>query len=822
MGLLLFVEGDVRPVDADVLAPMLEGHPDSVIAEVAELAAGAPDEVLLEDELALRVPALLELAASNVWGDLVAQESPIASITAPTMGGEFPSYTMVEVPAAAQSEVPELISEDGVTRSYSSFLTSGSTGTALLERANLVLHDLAVNNYRTDLDGPDRGNRVASAVKQFTTLLSAARYFSVAELSPTKRHLRLAPGRLPDLIEQAVMDVARSVELHERLDVKKLSLIAEHAGIAAGSIPKTHINDLSGVYAGAAGRLAAELEGPLSGISTGVREGKGWWVEGERLRSATSLTEADLNKGGAALHMVVPELPISLQPPPPPVPPGLYPPQTISSPIILCLSDFHMGQLTRLDNADDVHPALDSAFLQVLSDWAGRVEMHRLNFGYYQPAYLVLHGDILDFWSADMRPVAGGGNRFEPDVKNDNGKPAMNPGAAAQRMGRIIAAHQAFFDAVTAWVSSNLLNFVIYVCGNHDDHLVRYGLGEALANTLHPDRGVFAAQDLFFPHLKTLIEHGHREDKFNVTGLSGPLASLGEMIVALLINPVERGGANFLLQLHAAYPGANIIQNSGIEQDQLDNLDQIYTHFRTSFEVSPRHYNAYLGSIDNLDNGGLEDAVADVGGRELVRANRIAADDADVADLDSDIEKLKSMWLSSDFQGLREHAGALLARFLSPNLQTHLVDTIFASDQAKKLGFDPQRGLNGGTGAKIHVVGHTHRPSQTTPTLGSGLVPAQHVNTGTGQDTWLARDRGWRDPFDLGRTVFAVENSGDSLRPVPRSQYCILTALGAPPARLVRVEGGPFRSLQAFDPINVPNVPIRGTLAAGAVNFVRV
>ena len=351
---------------------------------------------------------------------------------------------------------------------------------------------------------------------------------------------------------------------------------------------------------------------------------------------------------------------------------------------------------------------------------------------------------------------------------------------------------------------------MVYVCGNHDDYLVRFSLGESLASRLHPSRAVFAAETAYFPALRTLVEHGHRVDDFNRFDpkSSGAAAgSPGELIVNMLHNPVERGGPS------AYAPPVGLGGAFGRLQDA-------YDHFATCRAVHPRTYDAWLGCIDNLTNGALMDVVADRAGRALVEAAPDAADTADVSDLDEDIAGINNLWLRGDFQGWHVRlAGPALNAIVPPELGGLLVAAVYDVGP-ERLGFDPAKGLGGRSSMKVHLVGHTHDPSTTIPPLTGKVVPAQHVNTGTGQDTWHPEDRLGLDELDRGPMALAVQYSQDTLSPVGRSHYALVYTATDPLDGQIRihVEGGKYRSLQAGSPVNAVTHGIQGGLAPQGTN----
>ena len=247
-------------------------------------------------------------------------------------------------------------------------------------------------------------------------------------------------------------------------------------------------------------------------------------------------------------------------------------------------------------------------------------------------------------------------------------------------------------------------------------------------------------------------------------------------------------------------------------------LFRSYAHFAACRAVAPAIYDAWAACADNLTNGSLLDVVADCCGRDLVRAAPQAADNADVSDLDQDILDLFELWLESDFQDwIIRRIAPSAQRALPPEWGAGLMEA-FHDVGPGALGFNPARGLDGRKALKVHLVGHTHEPATTTPPLAGKLVPAQHVNTGTGQDTWLPDDTFGVDHADRGN--FSVEWSRDSLTPVPRSQYAIVTLAPDPADGRMRlhVEGGKYRSLQAGNPRNVKTTAIYGGLSPAGAN----
>jgi len=215
-----------------------------------------------------------------------------------------------------------------------------------------------------------------------------------------------------------------------------LKLFCQAASFSVQEPPKITLEDLAPYYGEIDGRLEEseaarrELAGKLvRGAATG------WWLEGERLIDLSPIGTADW-QSGAGQHLVIPPLPHTSTPPPP----IGSTPTVFRSPIVLSLSDFHCGQGEASDNADDVSLNLDRAYITVITAWGGRVAAHRYTYGFYQPAYLILNGDHLDFWSADMIPETGGGasnpnDRYRTDVQNVNGRPGCAPSRPGNSQG---------------------------------------------------------------------------------------------------------------------------------------------------------------------------------------------------------------------------------------------------------------------------------------------------------------------------------------------------------------------------------------------------
>jgi UDP-2,3-diacylglucosamine pyrophosphatase LpxH len=451
--------------------------------------------------------------------------------------------------------------------------------------------------------------------------------------------------------------------------------------------------------------------------------------------------------------------------------------------------------------------------VQTLDAWDARVRAYREAHP-SSPAYLVLNGDILDFWSADVVP--GASPASDLIVRTVGGVPRayLPKPAVSARMDRILAAHPAVFDRVRSWVTAQGLNFLVYVCGNHDDHLVRYQLGGALVQRLGGPRGVFAAKSAYFPQLKLLIEHGHRSDDHNRTDPSFDhgIGCLGELIVALLINPTERGGVAPLLSL-ADDTGApvDVAAAHGLK-DTADALRAEYGKLQAGRSAAPKLYDRVLREIDNIENGGAEDILIDY-------AMRHSAASADaMRDVGGAIEEIQKIWTRDEFQTLAIRVGGRFGAWFPPYARAHVVDESFAADHPADLGFDPAHGLHGQRSMKVHVVGHTHRPALTTPPLAGDDVPAQHVNTGTGQNMWRLHDRCFG--IDL-LSDHGLTQPQDHITPVSADQYCLiyLALAGEEPGKRLKihVEGGSYRMPQSYSPLNAGQ-PIAGGLTPQGTN----
>jgi hypothetical protein len=826
MSVTVVEAGKRRTLRPEDLEAMLALHPERIAVE-ARAAFTGQELTVRAGEVPRALMAALQEAARRVVPAALSEEAPAetrgvdpeVSLIAETT--DLPVYQFIPPPAGLTAADPAELAAAGATRTCSAYREAPLS---LMKRGNRALAALARLRYRVP-EGEARTEQMDAMARLLTTVAAAARSFPMMTVRPVQRYLALVPGELPGVVSQTLDGFVRSIRPLEALNVPLFNRVGQCLGH-----PKRTPQDaptLEGVTAFYTGiqeklwPLAQEMPGVRDRLLAG--EDVGWWLEGESLSRPVAPHAGDLSKG-AGQHLIVPGLgPRHVAPPPFPT---LLPPAG-GAPIVLTVSDLHLGQ-GAWDNADEGYTELEGALVAMLDAWSERVRQHRAIYG-IQPAYFVLNGDVLDFWSADLQELAGGGDRFQLDVENDNGTPRLTPAVSSGRMRRILAAHADFFRRITRWVDEDRLNFVVYVCGNHDDHLVRFGLGGALARELHPTRGAFAAQSLHFPDLCTIIEHGHRTDVFNAWQGAGTdvgmYGSLGEILVATMINPAERGGAGALTMMEATFNP--FLDAQGIDTDFLDDLGKIYGHFRRCYQVDPSVYEGCMGCIDNIDSGGLEEAVADYTGRELVERNRTRADDADVADLDDDLLDLKNIWVKSDLQDLaKRFLAPSLSHLLPPSTQAWLVDKVFAGDHARKLGFVPDLGLFGDPTRRIHLVGHTHKPEATSPPIDGRQVWAQHVNTGTGQDTWTPVDDNKRDNLDLepllpgGPLWGAVEESEDELKPVAKSNYCILQVmpvLAQPIVWRMAIEAGEFRTAQTHRPEDTPRA-VRGGLMAKGTN----
>ena len=703
-----FVEekGTQREVTLDDVYTQLEGHPKQVLATVYAIITQGPDQFIPSDQLGNYLIKILMHATLKTWRPSIETTNEtllheLSASAAMAAAGGKPRYRFLDVPEVAVSPQPKELFRVEPTRVYSSYLTTAqATDPAdLKSRANTALDYLYEVGYLLPLDPKEsqlRREQVGAAVRNINLILEAAACYPMAQIEPQVTIAPLFPGGVPTAVAFAVENFQNALELTDALDFDRVGRLMAVTGVASENVllSDLEITDLSEVVLNIDERLQAfgdELKQVADRLKTDLPTD--WWLEGARLKSAAPLRGEDLRGATAkvAEHLVVP---------------GLAPPPNIygeildnQMPIVLALSDLHIGQGESVDNADEIYQQLDHAFIQALNNWSAKVTQYRHEKG-QQPAYLVLHGDILDFWSADMTPDPNtlGGWRVSAAIDPTSGDAHILPQQATDRMKRILAAHKPFFGRITSWVNESNFNFVIYVCGNHDDYLNRFALGDKLAKKLHPTRGAFAAKSAYFPQLRAVYEHGHRGDTYNAYNPSGTHlqtlgGSLGELIVMMMVNPTERGGPNFINQL-GSIPGTNVFQHHGLNLDQMSDLQKTYDHFFSSRQVQPEVYEAFMGSIDNLDNGGMEDVVADCAGRELVRANPTGADQANVADLDVDIESLKGVWLSSDFQTfLKRWIARPLSHAIPPTVQSWLINRAFAANHAKRLGFKSADGI---------------------------------------------------------------------------------------------------------------------------------
>ncbi|HYE27314.1 MAG TPA: hypothetical protein VEA61_03645 [Allosphingosinicella sp.] len=761
------------------------------------------------------LPPLVQTGVNQVSAAQFAADAQAGDPEIRIVPQEIPLYQLCDAPQSLTVEQPAEIPGEGAAQRFSAYGTTPASN-GLRIRANRFLLDLALSGYRLDIpeDADARREALPALAVRLTELLDAARFFPFVQINGQPDFEIVAPGDVPMLITGFIGRYVDKLNWDDVVDFERLHSLSVALGQVAIPTPQLPLEDLDICYTSILSRLR-QLSPGLPAFKVALRTGRPamWWMEGSRLRDPAPLDPAMLKRPAprSGEHVVI-------------IPTGLTdggPPESSVNraflfPILLILSDLHIGQGKR-DNTEELYEGLEGAMVELLDAWEARVTAHRRTYG-SQCAYLVLNGDILDMWAADAEIGPDGGLR--PDQAGlASGAPLLSEQALARRMDRILDAHPLFFGRIRDWAVKNHANFVIYVCGNHDDHLKIGGLGAKLAAKLGGSKAVFASEDVYFPQLRCFIEHGHRKDGFN-SSLAGSGRTLGELLVSILINPVERGHWSVVNQLDALSPVPRFLERLGLSNDTARRFRSAYQHLVTSREVDPPMYRAIMGQIDNLDNAGLEDAVADFGGRELIRVNRIAADDADVCDLDRDIAALKGLWLRSEFQSFAIRLSGRVAAAIPPRVQTWLVNEVFATNQAEKLGFQSGRGLRGDPMRKIHIVGHTHQPDLTTPKLTGEEVSAQHVNTGTGQDCWTAHDSWQSDDMDLGPGPLAVEWSRDRLTAVPRSRYCLVTPVLVAQGPRLKVEAGRYRSLQASHPRNVATQFLHGGFLDSAYNLV--
>lgn len=789
------------------LGQALRRHPPEVVDAVAARFGSAEGELAVA-ELRARLAAELVDVCSRIWADRVERPS----------GGE--GYAFVAPPPGSTRKIPRAIGRVGPVMRYSAYReTPPQLLPEILANGTAALARFVERDFALALPSGDRESALRETMRDLGFVLEAAIRGPLVRLGPEAAVVPLPPGgvlaSLMDTIDRVTAAITR-VDLME-------TLVAPPG--EPDLVPGGPDDDLETSLGSVYDALDEILRRYGSTVEHRGRElldgtGKAWTIEGSRIRPDEPIDP--LWDGGVVReHLVVP----GLRPPSPSYGEELA---SASMPIVLILSDLHLGQASG-DGAEDVSPALEAAFVEAIDAWAVRVKNHRERH-LQAPAYLVLNGDILDFWSADVvpgtwksdlvttpGPVPGVGQPPPPHTR-------LTPTAARARMDRILAAHRLLFERIRRWVDQSRLNFLVYVAGNHDDHLVRYDLGAPLVGILGGDRGAFAAKTAHFPQLRLLIEHGHRSDLLNTYGarVDHGIGSLGELIVALWINPVERGGlAPFLhLEDQSGQPSrSDFLTAHGIDDDVADLTDD-YATLAAARRIFPQVYDGIFREIDNLENGGAEDILFDLAASLAGRRKSDAAEDAFEAAGDAAI-RLQRRWLMDDFQSFFVHVGRVIAPLLPPATAAWAVKQSFASDHSGKLGFDPASGLHHHRSMRVHVVGHTHRPSLTVPPLANRRVVAQHVNTGTGQDMWRAVDgRFGIDLFDL------LSPHQDRLVPVDADQYCIVRlGLDEPPGEAKRlrihVEGGSYRARQALSPMS-EGLPVRGGLTPQGTNVLEL
>ncbi|MCK6526966.1 hypothetical protein L6R50_05190 [Myxococcota bacterium] len=686
---------------------------------------------------------------------------------------------------------------------------------------------------------PEEAAARAEHAREFCVALAAvvdaARHCAVVRGTEPGVLLPLAPGEVPRPVEAAIRCFLMEVRREDVTDFAKIRAVGEGLGHPPVEVQDAaDLADLVPWYAELPGVFAAPspLLEDLSGRLRAAEPSRWWFDGGDLARGSKTWPEFLEDDGAFPGNIVIPPMtlpregegsappedptpdpspdPVETPPDPPETPPD--PPERpgdggLALAVAFAVSDLHLGQGNidgAVDNAEEVYPALEAAYVAAIGDWGawtrafrgrGWVEAH-------SPAYLILNGDILDFWSADVTGIGGGQLRADVEIPRHPLDPALSgPKVTRQialgRMNRIVGAHPDFFAAVKAWVDQSPLNFVVYVGGNHDDYIQHHGLAPDLLPHLHPSRAAFAAESVYFPQLRAVFEHGHRGDRFNVRGPEfGGATCQGELMVSLFVNPVERGGAS-ALRLIMAQP--NHGSGAPLLEAAYNELEEYYDAVEAARGVDPETYDAWMGAVDNLVDEVEIMAIPDLAGKALAQASPADADAADVSDLDSHFEGMLVVFATNEFMEFwtRLFAGAIIR---GPEWLQRFVHASMAEPQMDRLGFHDagggrfdgrKKGLGGDPAMVIHCVGHTHRVDETQPKLSGEYVSAQHANTGTGQDTFAAKDvREW-DGVDANLT-----DVSDSLTAVEGSMGCLvqLTRWRFAGRRTVKVSGIRYRT----------------------------
>ena len=664
----------------------------------------------------------------------------------------------------------------------------------LKQEGDKVLKWLAERHWSVKL--PTGNNRKAvleGIAGRFTKLLDAAAINSFARVDQSGISIEsLIPGGLPKPVSNALEQFLESVQVGEMVDSTKATFLMGVGGIGGGhenspSLPTTHQALVSN------SELVASATAQLSDAAPASKF-QGFWIEHDQLNSpAESLKNVLDTPRHDGTHVIgLPLVPLSPQ-----ISLGQAPNPTF--PIALSISDLHFGQGTlqqKRDSADDVYQELRTALINVMTEWDAIVNAHRRD-NPNAPAWLVLNGDILDLWSADLRDA--GGNQTQPDATLEEaptGEKYFQPTRSdiKGRIDRICNAHKDFFDATAKWIDANPMNFCGYTGGNHDDYIARFDLGEYAAKKVHETRCVFAAKTFAIPSLMALFEHGHRKDEFNISTGAMNGSSLGELCVSMIVNPIARGGASSIAQgwqqLLMTDPSLDV------GREDVVTLMRHYEYLEKCKNVDENTYKSWMGAVNNIMPESQITAAASSAARELLRNNTQLAKNADVARLRPTINNIMTVWLKNSFQALMSRLAGRFGQQL-PATSKELILNWARKDPRQRLGFSEENGIGANPLQRIHVVGHTHDPSSTWPNLDNKDVNAQHINTGTAIDMFQGEDDSFKWRNDSG--WFGYGSSDASLTALETSQACLIKCSKSDPD-WIYVYGCPYRDLQPDEP----------------------
>ena len=629
-------------------------------------------------------------------------------------------------------------------------------------------------------DGPTRNVEAEKIAGMFLDLLDAAATHTFVRIDQAIPSVEaLPPGGLPLKVLEALEQFIGELQLDDMLELDKVAFLSKVAGTSGGELHAPVLPEGLRDIATNLQRLDKLILQSETRLFAGKRSG--FWLEQSDLGLPASEVEALLEEPRFSGRHVL-GLPFARG-------------QGVTGfPIAFSISDLHFGQGSlqgRRDSADDVYPELDAALLTVIEDWGTRVAKHR-ETNHDAPAWLILNGDILDFWSADLRDASGNQTQADASLEiNPVGERYFRPSAkdALGRLKRIWDAHEAFFQTVHDWVEKHPMNFCVYTGGNHDDYLTRFSLGDVAAQRIHPSRCVFAAETFSLPALMAVFEHGHRKDDFNVArdGMGG--SSLGELSVSMTVNPVARGGVASIQ--HAWVQMQSFAPANGIGVKEVKTLLDYYAQLNNYSRVDQITYEGWMGAINNIMPETQIAVAANAAGRELWQANRTKAKAAAVAKIDETVKGIMRVWLKDSFQELLKRLVGPVGLGLPRSVQNLLLDLV-RKNHRELLGFSKATGI---CGMPIHVVGHTHDPSSTFPTFACATVDAQHVNTGTTIDMFEGKESKW----EWINKKFSATSSSASLVPLNTSLACLIVASESDP-EWVYVYGSPYRRLQSAVP----------------------